>query len=70
MKPKERTSTGMGHRGKRRPNIARLNREKQIHRLRIRSNNVYADLENDDSQMLESNFSGTINMLGILDTEL
>ena len=60
MKPKDRTSTKLGHRGKGLPNIARRNRLKHTNRLIIISNNVYADVENNKYQMMEQNFSGTI----------
>jgi len=60
MKTKDRTSTGMDHRGNGLPNIARRNRLKQTHQLRIIINNMYADVENNQYQMMEQNFSGTI----------
>ena len=57
---KKRTSTRKGHRGKGLPNIARRNREKQTRRLRIISNDVFADVKKSDYRMLEQEFPGTI----------
>jgi hypothetical protein len=57
---KKRTSTKEAHRGKGLPNIARRNREKQTRRLRIISNNVFANVEESQYLTLEQGFSGTI----------
>lgn len=57
---RKRTSTKKSHRGKGLPNIARRNREKQTRRLRIISNNVFADMEESRYFTLEQEFSGTI----------
>lgn len=57
---KKRTRTGKTHRGKGLPNIARRNKEKQTRRLRIISNDVFADVEKSDYHTLEQEFSGTI----------
>ncbi|MCY4674797.1 MAG: hypothetical protein OXD43_13735 [Bacteroidetes bacterium] len=60
LSPTKRTSTRKGYRGKGLPNIARRNREKQTRRLRIISNDVFADVEKSDYRMLEQEFPGTI----------
>ena len=60
LSPRKRTSTGKGHRGRGLPNIANRNREGQTRRLRIISNDVFADVENSDYRMLEQEFSGTV----------
>ncbi|MDE2645387.1 MAG: hypothetical protein OXI05_06070 [Bacteroidota bacterium] len=60
LSPRKRTSTGKGHRGRGLPNIANRNREGQTRRLRIISNNVFADVEKSDYHMLEQEFSGTV----------
>lgn len=60
LSPRKRTSTGEAHRGRGLPNIARRNREKQTRRLRIISNNVFADVEKSHYRTLEQEFPGTI----------
>lgn len=57
---RNRTSTWEGHRGKGLPNIANRNRKKQTRRLRIVSNDVFADIENSEYRMLKQDFSGTV----------
>ena len=56
----KRTSTKKSHRGKGLPNIAKRNREKQTRRLRIISNDVFADVEKSHYYTLEQEFPGTI----------
>lgn len=60
MRRQVRSSTGKKYRGRGLPTIAKRNRLKQVRRLVVVTNDVYADIDNASYRVLEHEFRGTI----------